>query len=70
MVSLSKHPAGVVCVNNRIQHYYTYNYFDIFVGNGINMSDESVGKLLLNLVTNIDSGINSGYGYICVFPTA
>ena len=33
-----------------------------FVENGVNMSDESVGKQSLNLFIYIDSGLNSRYG--------
>ena len=47
------------------QHFFEI-FFHNFVGNGVNMS---VNKLIFNLITYVDSGLNY-LCWICAFPTA
>ena len=47
--SWSKQPVVEVSVNKRVQHLLKFFFFFFFL-NGVNMSDESVDKLMLNLI--------------------
>ena len=65
----SKHPVNRLSVNKLIERIFQINIFHVLVTTGSNMSDKSVTRLVLNIITNVDSGHNSFNGSICVFPT-